>query len=144
MTRSPLKSPKHRHQRNDRPSQRNKNTLNDQRGQRERLAKQVMRRQQEENNNNNNNNESTTPMVEPSSSTTNNTATTTSSSPSNNNTLTTNNMPAVEVPVIASLTPEQMYSNFEEWIKMCTDNVNHFSSFLYLLIYIYIYIYIYV
>ena len=32
-------------------------------------------------------------------------------------------MPAVEVPAAASLTPEQMYSNFEEWIKMCTDNV---------------------
>ncbi|KAI9009341.1 condensin complex subunit 2/barren [Phycomyces nitens] len=29
---------------------------------------------------------------------------------------------AAEGPVVAALTPEQMYSNFEEWIKMCTDN----------------------
>ncbi|KAG2218606.1 hypothetical protein INT45_013914 [Circinella minor] len=122
MTRSPLKSPKHRHQRNDRPSQRNKNSLNDQRGQRERLAKQVIRRQQEENN------ESTTIRVEPTSSPSNN-------NNNNNNTLTTNNMPAVEVPVIASLTPEQMYSNFEEWIKMCTDNkVNANNSWNFALI----------
>jgi condensin complex subunit 2 len=24
---------------------------------------------------------------------------------------------------VPALTPAQMYSNFEEWIKMCTDNV---------------------
>jgi condensin complex subunit 2 len=28
-------------------------------------------------------------------------------------------------PSVPSLTPAQMYSNFEEWIKMCTDNVGH-------------------
>ncbi|KAI9262316.1 condensin complex subunit 2/barren [Phascolomyces articulosus] len=96
MTRSPLKSTNHR-QRNDRPSQRNKNTL-----QRERLAKQVMRRQQ------GNSIESDTSSAAESSQAT--------SSPS------ITAMPAVEVPAAASLTPEQMYSNFEEWIKMCTDN----------------------
>lgn len=26
-------------------------------------------------------------------------------------------------PIVTNLTPEQMYSNFEEWIKMATDNV---------------------
>ncbi|KAI8145640.1 condensin complex subunit 2/barren [Fennellomyces sp. T-0311] len=44
-------------------------------------------------------------------------------------------MPAVEVPAAASLTPEQMYSNFEEWIKMCTDNkVNANNSWNFALI----------
>lgn len=28
-------------------------------------------------------------------------------------------------PTVPSLTPAQMYSNFEEWIKMCTDNVGY-------------------
>jgi hypothetical protein len=28
-----------------------------------------------------------------------------------------------KLPVPNSLTNEQMYSNFEEWMKMCTDNV---------------------
>lgn len=27
-------------------------------------------------------------------------------------------------PTVPTLTPAQMYSNFEEWIKMCTDNVS--------------------
>lgn len=27
-------------------------------------------------------------------------------------------------PTVPALTPAQMYSNFEEWIKMCTDNVS--------------------
>lgn len=31
-------------------------------------------------------------------------------------------------PTVPALTPAQMYSNFEEWIKMCTDNVSFFSS----------------
>lgn len=30
---------------------------------------------------------------------------------------------SVAGPVVTNLTPEQMYSNFEEWIKMATDNV---------------------
>lgn len=30
----------------------------------------------------------------------------------------------IQMPVVATLTPEQMYSNFEEWIKMATDNVS--------------------
>ncbi|KAI9498442.1 condensin complex subunit 2/barren [Zychaea mexicana] len=50
------------------------------------------------------------------------TGTTSTASPSTGESSTTNNVLAVEVPVVASLTPEQMYSNFEEWIKMCTDN----------------------
>ncbi|KAI8331907.1 condensin complex subunit 2/barren [Chlamydoabsidia padenii] len=28
----------------------------------------------------------------------------------------------IELPVVPTVTPEQMYSNFEEWIKMATDN----------------------
>lgn len=28
-------------------------------------------------------------------------------------------------PSVPALTPAQMYSNFEEWIKLCTDNVIH-------------------
>ncbi|CAO3663710.1 unnamed protein product [Rhizopus stolonifer] len=35
----------------------------------------------------------------------------------NNNTSNTTLTPSVP-----TLTPAQMYSNFEEWIKMCTDN----------------------
>jgi condensin complex subunit 2 len=31
---------------------------------------------------------------------------------------------------LPALTPAQMYNNFEEWIKMCTDNVRFFFSFL--------------
>lgn len=31
-------------------------------------------------------------------------------------------------PNVPALTPAQMYSNFEEWIKMCTDNVNSICS----------------
>jgi hypothetical protein len=32
-------------------------------------------------------------------------------------------------PTIPALTPAQMYSNFEEWLKACTDNVSLFSAF---------------
>lgn len=34
------------------------------------------------------------------------------------------NAPLSVQPSVPSLTPAQMYSNFEEWIKMCTDNVS--------------------
>lgn len=35
-----------------------------------------------------------------------------------------NNNPSLAVQAtVPALTPAQMYSNFEEWIKMCTDNV---------------------
>lgn len=40
---------------------------------------------------------------------------------------TTNARQTVQVPV-QGLTPEQMYSNFEEWMKICTDNVKRVES----------------
>lgn len=33
-------------------------------------------------------------------------------------------------PTVPTLTPAQMYSNFEEWIKMCTDNVSSYIETL--------------
>jgi condensin complex subunit 2 len=36
--------------------------------------------------------------------------------------MTVSTMP-IQLPVVPTVTPEQMYSNFEEWIKMATDNV---------------------
>ena len=38
------------------------------------------------------------------------------------------NAPLSVQPSVPSLTPAQMYSNFEEWIKMCTDNVSIYIS----------------
>ncbi|KAI8367476.1 condensin complex subunit 2/barren [Radiomyces spectabilis] len=44
-------------------------------------------------------------------------------------------VPIAQGPVVPILTPEQMYSNFEEWIKMCTDNkVNASNSWNFALI----------
>ncbi|KAL0095617.1 barren [Phycomyces blakesleeanus] len=60
--------------------------INDNRGQRERLAREVLKNQLNVGSTNN------------------------------------SQWKATESPVVAALTPEQMYSNFEEWIKMCTDN----------------------
>lgn len=43
-------------------------------------------------------------------------------------------------PIVTNLTPEQMYSNFEEWIKMATDNVRvvvvyrRYHSLIYIII----------
>ncbi|CEP15933.1 hypothetical protein [Parasitella parasitica] len=55
------------------------------------------------------------------SSSTNNTSNTNNNNNNNNNTLSVQ-------PTVPTLTPAQMYSNFEEWIKMCTDNKVNVSN----------------
>lgn len=99
-------------------SGRQKSNRNDALGQRQRLRRDVMRRQQQHG-------ESSV------SATTNDNEAARQDQQQNNNSENRQQqqqqrMTAVEVPVVPTLTPEQMYSNFEEWIKMCTDNVSSY------------------
>ncbi|KAG0168627.1 hypothetical protein DFQ28_004608 [Apophysomyces sp. BC1034] len=102
MTRSPLQANSNHSGRN-RPSEKESSLKNISGGQRERLARDVRRRQHP-------------PAHAADIGTANDALASTSG-----------RAPGVigtspVLPVVSTLTPEQMYSNFEEWIKMCTDN----------------------